>query len=851
MMGDGHMRGGDQDFRMSAETTTATDQKAKLPSRHVALHSGTSNGIQRDAALKIRIMRICPAPGYLPDFRKKHRLVRKPYFEQVKILQAEGVFLPGGWAACMERLGFEVFDVLYGDIQLAARWAEENNALQSFNGTNPLFEVLTHQARSFQPDIILFWTGAFFRIDRKHRMELRQLLGKPVLIAGVWGDEVPYGETYENYFGDIDVMFSVNSAYQKRFEKAGIRAYTMGSGFDEAIERKPLSMEKSYSVIVCGDTGFNKIDHIRRYETLCKVAAETDIRIFANEPIRFRRELFVFGLNTLALLPRVILVPADRFLSASPVMREWKITKAIKFVRLIKRTGASAASFFPGSNHPRQNYFVRKKPLKKLFPRKVTKGPLDASQYYDLLSKSRIVLNVHRDEEEDFGNLRVFEVTGVGSLLLTDRGEKLKEFFRVDDGSEDALQTAEIATFTDAEDCVRKIDFLLNNPDVATRIAENGRRRTLRDHTVVQRCELIASILNEQFGSFRKNVQLKLTYVHATYDTHYYPIGWDIAFFVEAAEITRRLIGAQGTIVNILYPIDIARLPGVPIEYDRAVDLHGREFRIMHICNQISNLFPNVTVNSVKDRAAAVGQANGDIHLINFPSQDRPHHTEYYRIVNANPDLVQGFAASPQAHRYIQSWLSTFATPGKCLICISIRDYPFDPQRNSKLDEWGKFIASLDKQIYEVVIVPDTDQIATYNQSILNQYPAFWPACFDVDLRFALYESAYLNLGVNNGPVTACSLNKKVRYLMFKLVVPGVPHCTEEFIQWSGYPLNGSPGYGTKFQKWVWEDDDFPTIQREFDMMVRQIEQAKRVGGGLWEPADSPTGLHPVPLTPA
>jgi hypothetical protein len=95
-----------------------------------------------------------------------------------------------------------------------------------------------------------------------------------------------------------------------------------------------------------------------------------------------------------------------------------------------------------------------------------------------------------------------------------------------------------------------------------------------------------------------------------------------------------------------------------------------------------------------------------------------------------------------------------------------------------------------------------------------------------VDLRFALYESAYLNLGVNNGPITTSSLNKNVRYLMFKLLVAGVPHCTEEFIVWSGYSVNGSPGYGTKFQKWVWEDDNFPIIRREFNAMVALIEQS-------------------------
>jgi hypothetical protein len=777
----------------------------------------------KDVSQKIRIMRVCPAPGYVPKIREKLELNGKPYAEQVKALQAEGVYLPGGWQACMEKLGFEVFDCLYDDYQLAAQWAEENNVLEVFRNTNPLLEIFTHQVQQFKPDIILFWTGAFFRVDRAHRMELRQKIKRPFLIAGVWGDEIPHGETYGGYFGDVNFMFTTNSGYQAKFEEAGIPAYTMGSGFDEAVKYNPDISTKSIEVLICGDTGYNKLDHIHRYEMFAKLAALPSVHIFASEPKsrRFYQRIAIFGLNTLALLPHFILRGFDQLLSRSRYTRWLPITKAVKYAALVRRTGVNAAGFFPQSKHPRQNYFNRKKPLRKLYPSKVSKGPLESSKYYELIAKSRIVLNVHRDEEEDYGNLRVYEATGIGSLLLTDRGESLKEFFKVDYGSDNAMETAEIATFTDAEDCRQKIDFLLKNPAVANRIAANGRIRTLTDHTVMKRCELIAPILIDKCEGLKKKSEIASTFVSATYDTNQYPISWDMAFFVEAAEITRRRIGADATIINILYPVDIAHLPGVGADSDRAVDLHGREFRIKHICGQIAEMFPDVTVNLIKDRSA-LEPLTRSRSMFRFPTEGLPHHTEYYRIVNANPHDVRGFSASHQALRYIENWKGTFTN--KRIVCISIREYSFDVQRNSKMAEWVKFIESLDRNIYEVVIVPDTDQIATYDSSPLAKYRAFWPACFDVDLRFALYEKAFLNLGVNNGPMTASSLNKKVRFLMFKLLVAGVPHCTEEFISWSGFAVKGSPVYGTGFQKWVWEDDDFPVIQREFNDMVKKIE---------------------------
>ena len=774
-----------------------------------------------DKALrKVRVMRICPAPGYLEKFRKKHKLSGRPYAEQVRILQQECLFLPGGWAGCMEKLGFEVFDSLYDDFQLAAQWAEENNALECFYETNPLFDILKRQVLQFQPDIIAFWTGGFFKVDRYHRMQLRQLQKKPVLLTGLWGDEVPMGETYSSYFGDVDFIFAVNDTYRQHFEDEGIRAYTLPSGFDEIVAFDP--QDKVQDLIFCGDTGYNKLDHINRYRVLRAVGAKSKLQIFAREPRAprpSRRKAILSGLNALSRLPNFVLGGVDRFLSGGQSTRGTKIARAVKVARILQRTGVRAEGFFPSSKHPRQNFFNGKKPLRRELPGRVRPGPLETSAYYELLTSAKIVLNVHRDEEADYGNIRCFEATGVGSVLLTDHGESLKEFFDIE---------KEVVTFTDAADCLEKIAYLLANPDVMVRVGEAGRQRTLRDHTVMRRCEKLKPILLRELQRMTGTEARNRAFIYATYDTNRYPISYDIAFFVEAAEILRRYSGAQGTIVNILYPIDIQKLAGVSDESDRAVDHHGREFRLTHVCGQIARMFPGVTVNEVKNRDALLSAELSDVPLIPFPRGELPHHTEYYRMVNGNPNLVEGFRASRQALTYIEDWTSTFMDPAKRLICITVRAYAFDTQRNSDLEEWVKFIESLDANLYEVVIVPDTDQIATYNESLLADYRPFWPACFDVDLRYALYETAYLNLFVNNGPATAASLNSNIRYLTFKLVVEGVPHCTEDFIAWAGFPRRGTPSYATKLQKWVWEDDSFEVIQREFNGMVREIELTTR-----------------------
>ena len=105
----------------------------------------------------------------------------------------------------------------------------------------------------------------------------------------------------------------------------------------------------------------------------------------------------------------------------------------------------------------------------------------------------------------------------------------------------------------------------------------------------------------------------------------------------------------------------------------------------------------------------------------------------------------------------------------------------------------------------------------------MGNYPTFAPACFDVDLRFALYEAAYLNMFVNTGPGVASMLDKSVRCLMFKILVPSVPHCTEEFLKSSGFEIGATPKFATEFQKWVWTNDDERVLWREFIAMDNKM----------------------------
>ena len=84
--------------------------------------------------------------------------------------------------------------------------------------------------------------------------------------------------------------------------------------------------------------------------------------------------------------------------------------------------------------------------------------------------------------------MRMFQATGVGTCLLTDTGRNMADLFEEDH---------EVVTYSSIEECIEKVNYLLEHDDVRRQIATAGQKRTLRDHTVMNRCQQIDEILQK------------------------------------------------------------------------------------------------------------------------------------------------------------------------------------------------------------------------------------------------------------------------------------------------------------------------------------------------------------------
>ncbi len=99
-------------------------------------------------------------------------------------------------------------------------------------------------------------------------------------------------------------------------------------------------------------------------------------------------------------------------------------------------------------------------------------------EMYRVLASSRLTVNVHGRTEDvapmDANNLRLYEATGMGALLVTDRMRNLGQLFEVG---------REVVDYADPNECAEVVAYYLEHPTEASTIAQAGQARTLRDHT--------------------------------------------------------------------------------------------------------------------------------------------------------------------------------------------------------------------------------------------------------------------------------------------------------------------------------------------------------------------------------
>jgi spore maturation protein CgeB len=114
-------------------------------------------------------------------------------------------------------------------------------------------------------------------------------------------------------------------------------------------------------------------------------------------------------------------------------------------------------------------------------------------EMYCVLAGGRIALNRHGAVAEGHANnMRLYEATGVGTMLLTDEREDLSNLFSIE---------TEVITYSGAGDLVEKATWYLDHDAERKAVASAGQARTLRDHTYAVRMRELVEILERYLRS--------------------------------------------------------------------------------------------------------------------------------------------------------------------------------------------------------------------------------------------------------------------------------------------------------------------------------------------------------------
>jgi len=106
-------------------------------------------------------------------------------------------------------------------------------------------------------------------------------------------------------------------------------------------------------------------------------------------------------------------------------------------------------------------------------------GPVYGPEMAKVLSASRIVLNIHDETDVNFKpNMRVFEVAGCRSFLLTDMAFGLEKMFEVG---------GEVLCYNDSKQLIELVSRFLGLPKEREIIASRAQKRAYNEHTYVER----------------------------------------------------------------------------------------------------------------------------------------------------------------------------------------------------------------------------------------------------------------------------------------------------------------------------------------------------------------------------
>lgn len=372
---------------------------------------------------KIRFLKCSGVyPDYLSFFYKSQPgITSLDYTNHHAILMGDCFGWADFWQMNLEATGnFECREVVVNAEFLQKKWASEHDI--TWTNSNWMMEILEAQIAEFKPEIL--FTHDYSFITPEFRKKIRKKVPSIRTIIGYDGN----GMLGPERFSGCDIMLSCVEFLVERYNQIGFKSFLFKPGFESTIIERVEKTDRNVSCSFVGGIEFGSNGHEGRMHVLAAIAKEHPVSVYSNLQSQTK-----FWRSRLGMLKRGDLI---NFLKSGESWSDFKI--------LQKR-------FKPG---------------------------LFGIAMYQLLAESKISINVHSEVARNLsGNMRLFEATGMGACLVTDKKDNLSDYF---------IEGSEIVSFTSPDDATDKISWLLRNPEQCDLIGKAGQARTHKTHTFAQ-----------------------------------------------------------------------------------------------------------------------------------------------------------------------------------------------------------------------------------------------------------------------------------------------------------------------------------------------------------------------------
>ena len=287
-------------------------------------------------------------------------------------------------------------------------------------------------------------------------------------------------------------------------------------------------------------------------------------------------------------------------------------------------------------------------------------------------------------------------------------------------------------------------------------------------------------------------------------------------------------------VIFVLGPISGVRreLP----DYEAAIDVPMRLARLRNVLVPMLAFLPSVKSYAVcgsREQAEAIlvagrNETYPSDYRVYLPRQ--PAKKDIFERARAGLSIWPMLRATDAGKRFVADFLARQAK-GRKAVVVTLRNHDYSPERNSRTADWVAFANSLDPAGFVPIFVHDTETSMRASPADFGQHVVCHAASWNLEIRMALYEVAWLNMALMHGPMELCWYNEQARYVLFMTVGNRAAVNSEASLIANGHRLGIDLEFAKPHQRIVWKRDDLPALLDAFAVMEKVLSsQSARCG---------------------